>query len=228
MIFLRTKPASPQRSRLFAGLFPAVSVLPTKFFPDAPKRPPRRAPRLILMFRGALEDELQCELYQARFAGPLYAAKIAPVRSVSVRLVELRMVEHIIDFTAELQFVALSDLGVLEYADIRLKLARPTANCAGRVADGAENNAARHVRAKWIVDQVIGVRRIDAPGTKRVRIESQVSGAARIELLKRCNQVWLTRRFKVETGVQLVVVLLRNPDRKTRCCRCRSGQHPAV
>src|SRR6267154_1642386 len=154
-------------------------MLPTKVFPDAPKRPPRRA---------------------------LHSPKIAPIRGVSVWLVELRMVEHVIDFAAELQPVVLSDIGVLQYADIGLELARAAANCAGCVADRAEYNAARHVRAKWIVDLVIGVRRINTPSTKRVRIETQVPGAARIELLERRNQVWLTRSFKVETGVEFVVV----------------------
>src|SRR5258708_1045596 len=167
MIFLRTKPAPPQRSRLFAGLFPAVSMVPTNFFPAAPKRPDLLgAPRLFQLFRAVLEVELQRELHQSRIAGALHSSKIAPVRSVSVRLVELRMVERVIDFAAELQPVVLSNIGVLQYADIGLELARAAAYRARRVADLAQHNATRHVRAKWIVDQVIGVRRIDTPGTK--------------------------------------------------------------
>src|SRR5437762_13968432 len=149
MIFLRTRPVSHRGTG--PSQVPSLpSVYCKKLFPDVRKRPDQvGAPLMYQLF--PLEAELQCELYQARFACPLHAAKIAPVRSISVRLVELRMVEHIIDFAAELQFVALSDLGVLEYAEIRLELAWATANRAGCVADGAKHHAAGLVRAKRVV-----------------------------------------------------------------------------
>jgi len=45
MIVLQIKLAPPRQDQLFAGLFPAVSVLPEILFPDARKRGPREPRR---------------------------------------------------------------------------------------------------------------------------------------------------------------------------------------
>src|SRR5258708_16506003 len=100
-------------------------MLPTKFFPDAPKRPDLLgAPQLFQLFRLALEVELQRELHQARIARPFHAAEVAAIGCVAIRLVELRMVEQIENLSAKLDSVPLADISVLQNSDISLQRAR--------------------------------------------------------------------------------------------------------
>src|SRR5438876_11230754 len=103
MMSLRTRPAAPRRSVPFAGLFPAVSVTPKTFFQTRGSAAlARRAIPNFIFGALALEVKLQRELHQAWIACTLYAAEVATVRVISVRLEELHVVEHVEKFTPEL------------------------------------------------------------------------------------------------------------------------------
>ena len=175
----------------------------------------------------ALEVKLQCELHQAGIARPLYAAEVGPVREISVRLEELRVVEHVEKFTPELYPVAFSDIRILEYSDVRLEFAWAATNRPRCVTDGAEHDGSRVLRATTGIQGVLN-RGVAEITVKRVRIETGVAWATRIKLLEWRDEVRLARGFEVETGIELVVVLIRDADRKTGLRGRCSRQRPTV
>src|SRR6516225_3248172 len=139
MVRLQIKPVSPQRNQLFAGLFPAVSVLQKKTFSGrAETEPLRAAPAYVPIFCAvALEVKLQRKLHQAGITRPLHAAEVRSVRGVSIRLEELRMIERVEKLPAEVKLVSFSDRSALQEPKLPVVDAGSATNRSRRIADAS-------------------------------------------------------------------------------------------
>ena len=169
-------------------------------------RPSRAAPPSSSCGRRfALEVHLQSELDQPRIARPFYAAEVGSVRNVAVGLKKLRVIKHIEDFAAELNPIALANLCLLEPTSL-VEAPGPQ-----QIVRGAFPTASRQ-----------------SPCVESAGVETQISRPARIELLERTNQVRFAGSLEIETGEQLIVVLLRNSDRESRLECGDAGKRPAV
>jgi len=99
-------------------------------------------------------------LHKAWIACSLYAAEVASVGDVAIGLIELGIIEQVEDFAAELYPVAFPDVGILQYSDIGLELARAAADRARRVAMVPSTTPpGSFEQSTWTVSG--GVRRID-------------------------------------------------------------------
>src|SRR5882757_1287709 len=176
--------------RFRAGLFPAVSMDQI----ETSVRNTGTANRSSTTnWLHALEGQLQRELHQARIPRALHAPEITSIGEVAVGLKELSMVERVKQFASKLQFESLADRRELLEADFPVIYSWATADGPGRVANGS----GRH-----------GIFR------ECIRIESQVSRTAGIELVEWRGYVGLSRRLEIEAGLQLDVVLLCDSDRE--------------
>src|SRR6266481_8794855 len=93
-------------------------------------------PRLATLgFLAALERQLKCELYQPRIARTLDSPEIASVGEVPVRLKELRVIEGVEQFAAELQLDALADRRNFQKRNFPVVDARSAANRPRRISD---------------------------------------------------------------------------------------------
>src|SRR5579863_5042158 len=144
MMVLRTKPAPPARFQLFAGLFPAVSVVQKLLglFRRAEARPSWSRAPIFPSLCGSLEEELQAELNFPRVPRLERLAKGGTIRDVAVHAVKLRVVKQVVELRAEFGAHSLRQREALEQARIEVGNARAAANRAWRVADGARRRPA--------------------------------------------------------------------------------------
>jgi len=122
------------------------------------------------------------------------------------------MVEHVENFGPELQAVTLAKVCILENAQLRVERSRTTADRARRISYRSNLHCSRHqigvIQASR--SEVFEAHPLKALG------RSLDSLARRIELLERTNQVRFAGSLEIETGKQLIVVLLGNSDGKSR------------
>jgi len=94
-----------------------------------------------LFFRfSTSEPQLQSHLHDARISGSCYITKaiLSGIVEIPGRVIELRMIEDVESFRAELEFVGVLDLGILQQREIEVVDAGSDKEPAHRISDLAK------------------------------------------------------------------------------------------
>src|SRR2546427_4869261 len=212
-----------------AGLFPAVRCaenflgLLLSILPDIKPRGPREPPlESSPNSSNSLEVELQSELHKSRITGSLHAAKVRPVRDISIGLEELGVVERIEQLSVEFEPDSFADRNLLLETKLPVIQTRAAADGAGRISDGA--------RCDGVIRKGVGVESgIDQGAGSGVSSRAgSASQFPRIDGLERRGDIWLTRRFEIEAALQFNVVLRGDANRESGLERGDTGNRPAI
>ena len=145
------------------------------------------------MFRVvALEVKLQRELHKAWIPRPLHAAEVGSVRSISIGLEKLCVVECVKEFATKIDSIPFADRRALYESKLPIIDSRATADRPRRIANRSWLNRVfrERVRIESGVDQCAG---------RRIRTGSRgTSELAWIDGVERRANIGLSWCFKVE------------------------------
>lgn len=85
-----------------------------------------------------LEEKLQCKLYKTRVADLRDLAKLPAIRSISIRVEKLRVIEDVEELRAEINAPGFGERDRLQYRKVGVADVRPATDCTTGITEAAE------------------------------------------------------------------------------------------
>src|SRR5258708_3005973 len=173
-----------------------------------------------------LEVKLQCKLYKPRIANLRDLSKLGTIRSISIRVEELCVIEDVEELSPEVNVHCFGYRDRLQDGKITLAEVRPAADrtlsvseCPQQRGVIAPENGARRAGGSAVISGIL---------RETIGVEVIVSVRLRLQGTERCNLRRLAWQFEIKAIHQLVIGQRRDLDGESRLKSSDARDGPPV